>query len=343
MMRYLFDIGHPAHVHYFRNAIQELEKKGHTIIITARDKEVTKQLLEAYGLKYTITDKHRSGLFGKIFSLIKNDLVLYKIAKKFKPDLLVSFGSPYAAFASRLLGKKHVMFTDTEHAKLVIWLTFPFTDLICTSLSYTRKIDPKKHKIFQGYMELTYLHPNYFKADPKVLDDLHVSRDDTLFILRFVSWDASHDLGQTGFSFEDKKRLVKELSNYGVVLISSETKLPKELEQYELKIAPEKIHSVLSYCDLLIGESATMASESAVLGVPSIFVDQKGRGYTDELEEKYGLVYNFREHDIAAILGKAKQILKKPKEGWQQSRERLLSDSEDVTKFMVNLLENNCT
>jgi len=30
-MRILFDVGHPAHVHFFRNAIRELEGRGDAV------------------------------------------------------------------------------------------------------------------------------------------------------------------------------------------------------------------------------------------------------------------------------------------------------------------------
>ncbi len=39
-MKILIDMGHPAHVHSFRNAIRELEKRGHSVKVTARDKDV---------------------------------------------------------------------------------------------------------------------------------------------------------------------------------------------------------------------------------------------------------------------------------------------------------------
>ncbi len=39
-MRILVDIGHPAHVHFFKNFIWEMEKRGHEFIVTARDKDV---------------------------------------------------------------------------------------------------------------------------------------------------------------------------------------------------------------------------------------------------------------------------------------------------------------
>ena len=39
-MKILIDIGHPAHVHLFKNLIGNLRKDGHEVIITARDKEI---------------------------------------------------------------------------------------------------------------------------------------------------------------------------------------------------------------------------------------------------------------------------------------------------------------
>ena len=45
-MRILIDIGHPAHVHYFKNFNVQMKSKGHTILFVARDKEVTIELLK---------------------------------------------------------------------------------------------------------------------------------------------------------------------------------------------------------------------------------------------------------------------------------------------------------
>ena len=39
-MNILVDIGHPAHVHLFKNMIWNLEEDGHEVKITARDKEI---------------------------------------------------------------------------------------------------------------------------------------------------------------------------------------------------------------------------------------------------------------------------------------------------------------
>ena len=53
------------------------------------------------------------------------------------------------------------------------------------------------------------------------------------------------------------------------------------------------MHDVQAAAALFVGESATMASESVVLGTPSIYIDEVGRGYTDE-EARHSLLWMFR-------------------------------------------------
>ena len=54
-MRVLIDIGHPAHVHLFRNMALELMKEGSVVLFTCREKEFEKELLEEWAKKYTNT------------------------------------------------------------------------------------------------------------------------------------------------------------------------------------------------------------------------------------------------------------------------------------------------
>jgi predicted glycosyltransferase len=209
-----------------------------------------------------------------------------------------------------------------------------------TPSCFKRKIDPKKHITFNGYFQLAYLHPNYFKPDTMVLDDLGLSKDDKFILMRLVSWDASHDIGQYGIS-KMKSEYISKLEQYGKVFISSESKLEKELEEYKLKIIPEKLHSLLSYAQLYIGEGGAMATEAGILGVPSVYVSSLvgTMGNFDELEKRYGLVYSFQDSQLA--LDKALELLEyeNTKKKWQKKKERLLDENIDVTKFMTDFIE----
>jgi len=342
-MKILIDIGHPAHVHYFRNFIFIMQQKGHEFLVTARDKEVTFQLLNAYNIPYTSRGKGGKGLIGKLLYILKGDYLIYKAAKKFNPGLFLSFGSPYASQVSKLFRKPHIAFDDTEHAIFEHLMYAPFTNTILTPNSFFKYFGSKQIK-FNGFMELCALHPNYFKPNEKILSEIGISKTEKIILLRFVSWEASHDAGRSGLIIEFKIKLVNSLLKYGKVFISAEGKLPDELEKYRLKFSPEKIHDLLYFISLYIGESATMASEAAVLGTPAIYLDDVGRGYTDEEEKKYSLVFNYTasESDQLNAIEKAVELLNTPnlKEQWQQKRQKMLADKIDVTAFMVWFVEN---
>jgi len=343
-VKYLFDIGHPAHVHYFKNLIRILEKSGHQVAITARDKEISLYLLDSCKLQYTCTGKNLPSKIGKLYSILRNDAAIYRVAKKFKPDLFVSFFSPFAAHVGKLIGKPVIGFNDTENAKISIMFAKPFTDFIIVPDCYKGKLPIDKKIRFSGYLELSYLHPHRFAPDSSVLNLLGVKEDEKYVIIRFVSWSAGHDFGHSGISLDMKRKAVKEFSKYATVFITSEKELSPDLKPYQINIPPEKMHDALAYATLLYGESPTMASECAVLGTPAIYLDDEGRGYTDEEEEKYGLVFNFTESikDQKLSIQKGLKLLNIPniKEKWQKKREKMLSEKIDVTAFMVWLIEN---
>ena len=341
MNKILFHIGHPAHVHLFKNTIWNLERDGYKVYVTAMDKEITLQLLDTYGIRYDVVGKNVRGLFNKAGNMVKVDWTLLKTVKKLGADLLVSVGSPYLAHVSVLVRKPHVSFedTDTESSKFD-WLLIPFT--VHVRPTCYKKDVCKREIRYNGYHELAYLHRNYFTPDSRVLDDFGLSKADNFIILRFVSWDAHHDISDRGFT--NILDAVKALERYGRIFITSEKKLPEELEKYRIIVPSEKIHHLLYFATLYIGESATMASESAMLGTPSIFVSTSRRGYTDELESKYGLVYTFSDPEKGQehALEKAVELLKNEniKSEWREKRLKMLSEKIDVTRFMTDFIEN---
>jgi predicted glycosyltransferase len=339
-MKIIVDLGHPAHVHLFKNFILEMEKRGHEVLITARDKEILLYLLNAYGFEYITLSKQGKNLSGLAVELLKRDYKLFKLARSYKPDILIGL-SEIITHVGKLLRKPSVVFTDTEHAKLSNLVTNPFADAIITPSCYKRDLCKKQIR-YNGYHELAYLHPNYFTPNPAVRDEMGLSKDDTFIILRFVSWTAGHDVGQHGI--KNKIELVRELEKYGQVFITSEGQLDKDLEKYKIKVSPEKLHDLLYYASLYVGEGSTTASECAILGTHAIYVNTLRLGYTDEEEEKYSLVYNFSAEKTMEkqAFDKALELLENinlRREG-KRKREKLLNDKIDVTAFMVWFIEN---
>jgi predicted glycosyltransferase len=340
-MKILIDIGHPAHIHYLKNTAKILISKGHIVLFTTRDKEVTIKLLDYYNFEYVNFGKPFKGTIGKIKGLGIFNYKLFKTARTFKPDIILSAGSIYASHVSWLLRKPHITLEDTYNMEQMR-LYLPFTDAVLTG-DYEHPSLGKREIKYTGYQELAYMHPKYFKPDKTVLKELGVDDTDKFVILRFVSWSATHDKGHKGISVENKIKAVREFEKYARVFISSESVLPYELEKYRIRIHPSRMHDALAFVSLLFGESATMASECAMLGVPSIFFNNNSIYYLVD-EEKYGLVFNYSETltDQEKAINRGVEILNISgiKEDWQKRKQEMLKNKIDVTAFLVWFVEN---
>jgi uncharacterized protein len=339
-MRYLFVTGHPAHVHLFKNVIRVLGQGGHEILVGAVSREVTINLLESYRIPYAKFGRSQPELISKALGVLPKEISLLKVAREFDPDLFVSTGSPYAAHVSALLARPHIVFGDTENASLTARITVPFTDAVYTPSCYQGNLGPK-HVRYNGYKELAYLHPKYFRPDRRVLDRVGLSQKEPYLILRLASWDASHDLGDHGFRFTDTRAaisFVEELQYLGRVVITSDRGVDAPLNDFALACPPEVMHDVLAFARLYIGEGATMAAEAGVLGVPWIFISTRGRGFLSEQQDRYGLGYWVRD------IGTARKILAQFsvndfQPDWHTKRQRMLAEKEDVVSFICRAIE----
>ena len=87
-----------------------------------------------------------------------------------------------------------------------------------------------------------------------------------------------------------------------------------------------------------MGERATVIAESAVLGVPAVYVNTLKLGYINMLEE-YGLLR--QTVDTEEALKFSLELLKDARiqEKCASAKEKLLADKIDVTAYIVETLE----
>jgi uncharacterized protein len=337
-MRILFHILHPAHVHFFRNAIKILEGKGHEIKIIAKDKDVCLRLLDNYGLKYDLIGRQSQSIGDYIREILVTEKEIFHYLKRFNPDLTLSIGGLLNVVPAWFRRKNAIYFTDTEPGK-TNGLSNLFTQKVYTPDCFFNDFG-KKHIKYAGYHELAYLHPNRFSPNPEVLRESGLKEDEPFFLVRFISWQANHDVGHKGFDAERKLELINKLSGSGKIIITSEKPLEPEFEQYRMRVEPSKIHDLLYYASMYVGEGITVASESAVLGTPAILVNSLKMGYIEEEEKKYKLI--FKTTNFEEILKITDELLAMPnlKGEWRRRRDNMLKDKIDVTEYMVNLIEN---
>lgn len=355
-MRILFVSAHPAQVHGFRHVREQLMRDGHTVFWATTKKDIAIDLLVQYGIDYFLIEKAPKSFFGRVVSMLRNLWRLIPYLRKNKIDMVVDRYEPFITVAAWLTRTPHICLADTEHAAIKC---APFIKM-CNSALYP---DCFYEKItndmiyFPGNIELHYLHPNRFTPSP-VWDLLGVEPNTRFAIVRFVKWDAWHDTQLVGgFTLDQKRELIARLQKHMRVFISSESELPADLEPYRIHIPIEQMHHVQAAAALFVGESATMASESVCLATPAIYIDQVGRGYTDE-EAREGLLWMFRpvpnraalksgeplwiSGGVEECIAKAEELASPTfdREAYAKRHAAWLSTKIDCTGFLTWFIEN---
>lgn len=340
MLKLAIDIGHPAHVHYFRNFVKIMQDKGHVFLITARDRSMIHYLLQKYNLPFYNRGKGRNGVIGKFLYMLYADFLLLKRALHFKPDLFLSFASPYAAQTAWLMRKLHVVLDDTEHAKFGHLFYRPFSTVFLNPSCFYKNFG-KRQLFFNSYMEYCYLHPEFFIPNIKVYSQLGIANNEKYVMLRFVSWQANHDIGQSGLTFELKLDLINLLSTRYRVFVSSEGRIEDDrISKYFIKVPPESMHDVLNYAEFLITESGTMASEASILNTPVIYVNSLPlMGYLQD-EKENGLLFHFKNSN--GVREKVIELMNivDIKKTFKPKNSQLLENKINPTSFLVWFIEN---
>lgn len=346
-MNILIDIGHPGHVHLLHGVAEEMNKRGHKVFYSVRDIPVAKRLMEHYGMTPWIDlGGKKDSLLGKAQTVLSQDMQLLRFVRRNHIDLGLSSGL-VLSHVSRLTKMKSFMFDDDDDAAepLVTKYGHPLSDIVFTPDCIHRKT---KHAVYYaGTHELAYLHPNRFASDPSVLQHAGLAKGERFFIMRFVALKGHHDVGQAGLSLEQKRALVDLLKAHGRVIITSERAVEPEFEPYRLPVPPEEIHSLMAYSSMFVGDSQTMTSEAAVLGVPALKCNTfAGRlSVPNMLENKYNLCYAYLPERFEDMLSKIHSLLDMPSESlraeWQAKRQQMLQEMIDPTEFFINHIEHN--
>lgn len=330
-MKILIDINHPAHVHYFRNFIKEMEKDDYEFIITNRDETIINQLLDHYKIKHQIRGRRsqKKSRFRSLLYLTSMIWNVYKIARKTSPDYFIGFASPACAVNGALFRKPSIIIDDTEHNNLNHSIYSKFCSVILTPHFFEKDMG-KKHIRFHAYIEQFYLHSSYF-VPKKVLGD------EKYALIRYISYDASHDHNVKNIASEEKKiQLVSELSKKMKVYVSSEADLSENsfFNQFKLKIHPSEMHSVIANASLFISEGATMSSEAGVLGIPYYYINPLKVGYINHQEKNYEHAHSCNINEVIEdldLLGNVKD---------DKIRSRIEDYSINPTEFLMFFVKN---
>jgi predicted glycosyltransferase len=339
-MKILFDLNHPAHFHLFKNSIFELKKKNYKIWITAREKDVLLDLLESSGFSYILLRKTNH----KLWDHFSNIGFIRDLLKKEKIDIAVGV-SALISQAAIFTKTKSVVFDDDDVSVTPVFALASHTFADHVIIPSVLKRNKKKYIYHHSLHELAYLHPEVFAPNNKILKRYNLNEKDFFSIIRLSALKAHHDIGEEGINYQQSIQILELLKAKGRVFVSSENSLPKNLEAYAIK-SPNHFHHLLAFSKLLVCDSQTVASEAAVLGVPSVRINTfVGRiSYLEELEHQYQLTYGFKPNQFDIAMQKIYDLSDGNRiEDFTKSRKRLLNEKIDLAAFLVWFLVNYST
>lgn len=337
------DCYHPANFLILKHPMRRLASEGHAVFWCLRKKDVLEDLVRAENVPYTVLTKPRTGNLGRIAELIEHDYGVWREVIRNKARLAIGASVSVSHAACLVPGTDSIVFNDDDASVVgpFVKLSYPFATWVVTPDCMPENHGPH-HVTHSSYHALSYLHPKYFEADEAVLNDLEIDKSKRLFLLRFVSFSAFHDTRAYSLSFDEKLMLVHFLQKYGRVLISCEGPYPKEFEPMIFRADPSKMHSLLAYCDLVVGDSQTMTAEAAVLGVPSVrcntFVGKIS--YLEELEHRYDLTYGYQPHAFTEAFTKIQTLVttENLREIWQKKRMVMLEDKLPLADWIYHFI-----
>ena len=341
-MRLLFDISHPVQVHLFRPVIEACRGLGHEVRVIARDKDVTLDLLARFGIACEVLAPTGRGLFGFVRELVVREARMAGRARRFRPDLIVGT-SAHAARVARVSGARSVVMSDDDADAVPVfrWLAYPLATVIVTPSCLRHEDHGRRHRVYEGYQQLFYLHPRRFRPDPSVRSELGLAEGEPFGLLRLSALAAHHDRGVRGLSEAAVRGVQERVAGRFRLFVSSEKPLPASLEPLRVRVAPHRMHDVLAAAAFFVGDSQSMTAESAVLGVPAFRLnDFVGRiSYLRELEG-YGLAFGFRRGEEEALFGALERTLEMPDRAavFASRRERMLRDKGDPLPWLMALL-----
>lgn len=362
MIRLLIEAHHPAHVHFFKYAIRIWQERGDRVLLLGRDRDVMKRLLSAYGwIPHQIVSSTRGGTAGRgnrfpLREMLQRQWAVAHAVREFRPSLVLSLMGSYTQ-AARLWGVPNIVFTDSEFQSFNHRIAHPFATRIYTPSCFWKPLGPKQRR-YRGYHELAFLHPRRFTPQRTVLERLSVNRAAPVaeggrssppppgtaphpepgqyVVIRTSAWNTLHDIGERGLGGHFASLMQLLLPHYSVYIVPEGGQLTAQWAPYRLNVPPDEFHDVLGFAALVISEGASTASEAACLGVPAVYVNTTRRGYLEDQERRYQLVYNFT--DAEAAMRKIRELIAAPPSASElaSARARLLADHVDVTDYVVS-------
>jgi uncharacterized protein len=287
-MKIWIDLENTPHIPFFRPIIRELERRGHQVVLTARDAFQVCELADRCGLAYRKVGRHYGkNRFLKVWGLGWRSLQLLPFLVSERPAVGLSHGSRAQILLCNLVRIPTVLIMDYEHAQTPFllrprWEIVP--DVLLQESLHCRKRE--RVRSFNGIKEDVYAPE--FRPDPALRQQLNLNGSEVVVTVRPPANEAHyHNPESETFFVEFMSRVCSTPGTKAVLLPrnkSQEAQIranwPSWFKNSQVIIPREAVDglNLLWHSDLVVSGGGTMNREAAALGVPvySIFRGKSG-------------------------------------------------------------------
>jgi predicted glycosyltransferase len=312
------DLDNTPHVPFFRPIIRELELRGHTVSVSARDAFQVCELADLYGMRYEKIGRHYGkNPIRKVLGLLWRSASLVAFVIRRRPTMALSHGARSQILLSNLLRIPTVMIMDYEHAQTP-WLLRPHWEIVPLAIVEERLHckHPEQILAYEGIKEDVYA--SEFVPDMALPARLGLRNDRIIVTVRPPASEAHYHSSESDVLFA--KFMNTALSHADVQLVL----LPrgKGQEQFLRTTYPQWFSAdrvivpqfavdglnLLWHSDLVVSGGGTMNREAAALGLPVYSIFRGPKGAVDrQLEREKRLVMIQSAGDIARIAFKRRE------------------------------------
>lgn len=273
------DLDNSPHVPFFVPIIEELERRGYSVIITARDCFQVCELANLYAVPYKAIGRHYGkSTFMKLAGLGTRTLQLMPTALSEKPDVALSHGSRSQLLLSAMLRIPSIVICDYEFVRGLrgvrpACMIFPEVISVETGKIRTLK--------YPGIKEDVYV-PR-FKPDASIRSELGLGADDIVVTLRPPANEAHYHNPESETLLAAVFTLLTNHPRVKVIMLPRNQKQEQSIRSAwpalfangKVKVPDHAVDglNLIWHSDLVISGGGTMNREASALGVPvySIF------------------------------------------------------------------------
>ena len=301
------DLDNTPHVPFFIPIIRELERRGHKVVLTARDAFQVCELADKKRLLYRKIGHHYGkNPFMKVFGLLWRSAQLMPFCLRQRPAMAISHGARSQILLCKLLRIPTILIGDYEHSRSIP-MALPKWMIAPDSLfEHKFPVKANRLRLFRGIKEDVYVPE--FKPDPSLLEELCLRHDEMVITVRPPANEAHYYNPESDVLFIELMSRISRTPGVRAVLLprhqlqekALRSDYPEWFKNGKIVVPPRAVDGLdlIWYSDLVVSGGGTMNREAAALGVPVYSIFRGKSGAVDrrlEMEGRLTLIKDTEE------------------------------------------------